>query len=202
MRENLAAGLLSLTNWDKKSPVVDPMCGSGTILIEAAMMALNIAPGSHRRDYGFMRLKGFDRKVWEKVVMDAADQEIEEIDFKFYGSDIDRRVLQDAKENARRAGVDHVIEFRSESIATYAPPVEKGLMVTNPPYGARLGEEDLLKDVYKDLGHTLKHRFKGWDAWILSGNKDLILDMKLKATRKHFVYNGPLECRFLKYSMF
>ena len=202
MKENLAAGLLSLTNWDRKSPIVDPMCGSGTILIEAAMAALNIAPGSHRRDYGFMRLKGFDKKVWEKVVMDAADRELEELDFKFYGADIDRRVLQDAKENARRAGVDHVIDFRFESIATYAPPVEKGMMVTNPPYGARLGEEDLLKDTYKDLGHTLKHRFKGWDAWILSGNKDLILDMKLKATRKHFVYNGPLECRFLKYSMF
>jgi putative N6-adenine-specific DNA methylase len=75
------------------------------------------------------------------------------------------------------------------------------MIITNPPYGARLGEEENLRDVYRDLGYTLKHRFKGWDAWVLSGNKDLILDMHLKATRKHFVYNGPLECRFLKYSM-
>lgn len=202
MKENLAAGLLTLAEWDRKTPVIDPMCGSGTILIEAAMMALNIAPGSHRKHFGFMSLKGFDSAAWESAVEESAAQEIEDLDFKFYGADLDRKVLTMAKENARRAGVDHVIEFKAESVATYAPPVEKGLLVTNPPYGARLGEEDILRDTYKDLGFTLKHRFKGWDAWILSGNKELILDMHLKSTRKHFVYNGPLECRFLKYSMF
>lgn len=201
MKENLAAGLVRLAEWDQKTPIVDPMCGSGTILIEAAMMALNIAPGSHRRHFGFMNLKGFDEAVWEKAVDEVASQEIEDLDFNFYGFDIDRKVLQAAKDNARRAGVDHVIQFKSESIATVAPPVEKGIIITNPPYGARLGEEENLRDVYRDLGYTLKHRFKGWDAWILSGNKDLILDMHLKASRKHFVYNGPLECRFLKYSM-
>lgn len=202
MKENLAAGLLMLADWDQKSPLVDPMCGSGTLLIEGAMMALKMAPGAGRRQFGFMHLKNYDKALWEKVVDEAADQELQDLDFKFYGADIDRRVLTAAKENARRAGVDHVIEFKSESIATYIPPIQQGLLVTNPPYGARLGEEDILKDVYRDLGFTLKHRFKGWDAWILSGNKDLILDMRLKATRKHFVYNGPLECRFLKYSMF
>ncbi len=202
MKENLAAGLLTLAEWDRKTPVIDPMCGSGTILIEAAMMALNIAPGSHRKHFGFMSLKGFDQAAWESAVEESAAQEIDDLDFKFYGADLDRKVLTMAKENARRAGVDHVIEFKAESVATYAPPVEKGLLVTNPPYGARLGEEDILRDTYKDLGFTLKHRFKGWDAWILSGNKELILDMHLKSTRKHFVYNGPLECRFLKYSMF
>lgn len=201
MKENLAAGLLKLAEWDQKSPVVDPMCGSGTILIEAAMMALNMAPGSHRRHFGFMDLKGFDEAVWEKAVDEVASVEKQELDFNFYGYDLDRKVLQAAKDNARRAGVDHVIQFKAESIATVAPPVEKGLLITNPPYGARLGDEENLRDVYKDLGYTLKHRFKGWDAWILSGNKDLILDMHLKASRKHFVYNGPLECRFLKYSM-
>lgn len=202
MKENLAAGLISLAEWDKKSPIVDPMCGSGTILIEAAMMALNIAPGTLRRSFGFMNLKGFDQEVWEKVVDEVSSQELQDLEFKFYGADIDRQVLKAAKANARNAGVDHVIEFKSESIATFTPPVEKGLMITNPPYGARIGDEDNLRDVYRDLGHTLKHSFKGWDAWILSGNKELIGDMKLKATRKHFVYNGNLECRFLKYSMF
>lgn len=201
MKENLAAGLVTLAEWDQKSPIVDPMCGSGTILIEAAMMALKIAPGSNRRHFGFMDLKGFDEAAWDKVVEEAASQEIEEVDFKLYGFDIDRKVLQMAKDNARRAGVDHMIDFKHGNITTLHAPVEKGLMITNPPYGARLGDEDNLRDVYRDLGHTLKHNFKGWDAWILSGNKDLILDMKLKASRKHFVYNGPLECRFLKYSM-
>jgi 23S rRNA G2445 N2-methylase RlmL len=202
MKENLAAGLLMLADWDQKSPVIDPTCGSGTILIEAAMMALKIAPGSSRREFGFQRLLGFQADVWDKVIDEAASQELSELPFKFYGYDVDRPVLRMAKENAKRAGVDHVVEFAFESVATLSPPVEKGLLIANPPYGARLGEEALLRDVYKDIGFTLKHRFKGWDAWILSGNKDLILDMKLKATRKHFVYNGPIECRFLKYSMF
>lgn len=202
MKENLAAGLLHLAEWDKKSPVIDPMCGAGTILIEAAMMALNIPAGSNRRDFGFMHLNNFDEEAWQKVLDEASAQEKDTLDFEFFGFDIDKKVLGKAKDNAKRAGVDHVIKFRCDTIATVEPPVEKGLMITNPPYGARLGEEDMLRDIYSDLGYTLKHRFKGWDAWILSGNKDLILHMKLKTSRKHFVYNGPIECRFLKYSMF
>jgi putative N6-adenine-specific DNA methylase len=201
LKENLAAGLVSLTMWDKKSPIVDPMCGSGTILIEAAMMALNMAPGLHRRHFGFMDLLNFEEETWEKVVEEASSQELENLDFSFYGYDIDKRVLQAAKDNARSAGVDHVIQFKTESVTTLTAPVEKGMIITNPPFGARLGDEDNLRDVYKDFSHTLKNQFKGWDSWILSGNKDLIADLKLKATRKHFVYNGPLECRFLKYSM-
>ncbi len=201
LKENLAAGLVALTNWDKKSPIVDPMCGSGTILIEAAMMALNMAPGFHRRHFGFMDFLGFNEESWEEVMAEAASKELDDLDFKLYGFDIDRRVLQMAKENARSAGVDHVIEFKAESITTLQKPIENGLMITNPPYGARIGDEDNLRDVYRDLSHTLKNQFKGWDSWILSGNKDLIKDLHLKSTRKHFVYNGPLECRFLKYSM-
>lgn len=166
------------------------------------MMALKIAPGSTRKQFGFEKLIGFQPDAWEKIIEEASNQELSELPFKFYGYDVDRAVLRMANENAKRAGVDHVCEFKFESVATLAPPVEKGLLIANPPYGARLGEADNLRDVYRDIGFTLKHRFKGWDAWILSGNKDLILDMKLKATRKHFVYNGPIECRFLKYSMF
>jgi putative N6-adenine-specific DNA methylase len=202
MKENLAAGLIRLTGWKKDKPIVDPMCGSGTILIEAALMALNVAPGSLRRGFGFERLKGFEKDTYKKVLDDVSDAELSELPFKFYGFDTDRKVLQIAKENAKRAGVDHLIEFRNESVATLKPPVESGLLITNPPYGTRLGDEDNLKDLYRDLGYTLKHRFQGWEAWLLSGNKDLILDMKLKSSRKHFVYNGGLECRFLRYEMF
>lgn len=201
LKENLAAALLRLAEWDRQSPIVDFMAGSGTILTEAAMMAMNIAPGLQRREFGFMRLKKFDRAVWDRLVEEAIAQEKAELDFQFYGYDIDRRTLAKAKENAKRAGVDHVINFRAESVATVTPPVEKGLIMTNPPYGARIGDEDNLRDVYRDLGYTLKHRFKGWDAWLLSGNKDLIMDLKLKSTRRHFVYNGSIECRLLKYSM-
>lgn len=202
LKENLAAGLLSLSEWDKQTPLVDFMCGSGTFLIEAAMMAMNIAPGVNRKRFGFQNWLNYEEGAWEKVIQEAMDAEKEELPFKFYGFDIDKRVLMNAKDNAKRAGVDEVIEFKKESVATVEPPVEKGLIIVNPPYGARIGDEDNLRDVYRDLGFTLKHRFKGWDAWILSGNKELITDLKLKSTRKHFVYNGNIECRFLKYSMF
>lgn len=202
LKENLAAGLLALSEWDQQTPIVDPMCGSGTILIEAALMASKMAAGSSRKRFGFETLKGFDKEKWNSILEEAADEEIEDLPFKFYGYDIDGDSLRKAKANARRAGVDHLIEFKYEPIATLTAPVEKGLIITNPPYGARIGDEDNLRDVYRDLSHTLKHNFKGWNAWILSGNKDLITDLKLKSTRKHFVFNGPLECRFLKYEMF
>lgn len=202
LKENLAAGLLLLTEWDRKSPLVDFMCGSGTFLIEGAMMALNLAPGMNRRGFGFQRWLNYDVGAWEILMQEAIDQEKEDLDFKFYGFDIDRNAIQATKLNARTAGVDHVLELKRESVATVVPPVEKGLAICNPPYGTRIGDEDNLKDVYRDLGFTLKHRFKGWDCWILSGNKDLIIDLKLKSTRKHFVFNGNIECRFLKYSMF
>ncbi|HWU43596.1 MAG TPA: THUMP domain-containing protein [Bdellovibrio sp.] len=202
LKENLAAGLIKLSEWDGQSPLVDFMCGSGTFLIEAAMMAMNVAPGIHRRKFGFQNWLTFEKETWEKLVQEAMDAEKEELPFSFYGFDIDNRVLKIAKDNAKRAGVDQVILFKKEAVATVEPPVEKGLIVVNPPYGARIGDEDNLRDVYRDLGFTLKHRFKGWDAWILSGNKELIADLKLKSTRKHFIFNGNIECRFLKYSMF
>lgn len=201
MKENLAAGLLRLSEWDRKTPLLDFMVGSGTFLIEGALMAMNIAPGIHRSQFGFMKLANFDQEVWDKVMQEAMDAELEDLPFKFYGWDIDRRAILKARENAKRAGVDHVMEFKTEPVATVEPPVEKGLIVINPPYGARIGDEDNLRDVYRDLGYTLKHRFKGWDCWLLSGSKDLITDLKLKSTRRHFVFNGSIECRFLKYSM-
>ncbi len=204
LKENLAAGLIGLSGWDKKTPIVDLFCGSGTLLIEAAMMALNMAPGSHRQSFGFMNLLEFDEAAWEKVLDDAHDKELDALDFKLYGFDHDKRVLEIAKQNAKNAGVLQFIEMKNSSIAIAAPPEEmtKGMIITNPPYGARIGDEDNLKDVYRDLGFTLKNRFQGWDAWILSGNKDLLTEMKLKATVKKMIFNGNIECRFLKYEMY
>lgn len=201
LKENLAAGLILLTEWDRQSSIIDLFAGSGTFLIEAAMMAMNIAPGMQRKHFGFMKLANFDRAVWDKLVTEALDAEKEELPFEFFGYDIDRRAISMAKDNARRAGVDQVIQFKAESVATVAPAAERGLIIANPPYGTRIGDEDNLRDVYRDLGYTLKHRFQGWDAWILSGNKDLIADLKLKASRKFMVFNGNIECRFLKYTM-
>ena len=202
LKENLAAGLLGLAEWDKKTAIVDLFCGSGTILIEAAMMALNVAPGLQRKSFGFMNLLDFDEDVWQKVVQEAIEGEKEELDFKFYGNDIDKKVLDIAKKNAKSAGVEQFIEFKTTPVAVALPPEEKCLVICNPPYGSRIGDEDNLKDVYRDLGFTLKHRFTGCEAWVLSGNKDIMQEMKLKSTRRHFVYNGNIECRFLKYEMY
>lgn len=202
LKENLAAGLIALTEWDKKSSIVDLFCGSGTILIEAAMMALNMAPGLQRKKFGFMNLLDFDEQVWEDTVQEAIEGEKEELDFKFYGYDIDKKVLDMAKRNAKNAGVLEHIILKNTSVSVALPPEEKCMVICNPPYGTRIGDEDNLKDVYRDLGFTLKHRFTGCEAWVLSGNKDLLSEMKLKSTRRHFVFNGNIECRFLKYEMY
>ncbi|MEK6627623.1 MAG: THUMP domain-containing protein [Bdellovibrionota bacterium] len=202
LKENLAAGLIGLTDWDKKSPIVDLFCGSGTILIEAAMMALNMAPGLQRKKFGFMNLLDFDKQSWDEVVQEAIENEKEELDFKFYGHDIDKKMVDIAKRNAKNAGVLEHIEFKCTPVSVVLPPEEKSMVICNPPYGSRIGDEDNLKDVYRDLGYTLKHRFNGSEAWVLAGNKDLLQEMKLKSTRKHFVFNGNIECRFLKYEMY
>ncbi|MFN3697094.1 MAG: class I SAM-dependent RNA methyltransferase [Pseudobdellovibrio sp.] len=204
LKENLGAGLIALAGWDKKSPLLDLFCGSGTILIEAAMMAANMAPGIHREGFGFMNLLDFNQEAWLKVLDEAESQELESIEALLFGYDHDKRVLQMAKDNARNAGVAKFIEFKNTPISVAAPPPEvpAGMILTNPPYGARIGDEDNLKDVYRDLGFTLKTRFDGWDAWILSGNKELLSEMKLKSTQKVFLMNGNIECRLLKYEMY
>ena len=204
LKENLAAGLIGLTGWDRKSPLLDVFCGSGTILIEAAMMAANMAPGIHRERFGFMNLLDYDESVWLKVVDEAESQELETLDFKLFGYDHDKRVIEIAKGNARNAGVLKFIDFKATPISIAAPPIEDttGTIIANPPYGARIGDEDNLKDVYRDLGFTLKTRFDGWDAWILSGNKELLAEMKLKSTQKFYLMNGNIECRLLKYEMY
>ncbi len=229
LKEHVAAGLLRLAEWDGETPIVDPMCGSGTILIEAALQARNIAPGTLRRHFGFMGWKGFDSEAFKKEL--EASMEMEEegqarVDAAlarvypnpigdeakiskeekhrplFFGYDVDSKVIKMAQANAREAGVDDLISFRRHAMETLEAPVEKGIIITNPPYGARLGEEETLKDVYRDFSFTLKTRFKGWSAHVLSGNPALSSAMKLKATRKSLVYNGTIECRLLKYDMF
>lgn len=203
LKENLAAGLVMLTEWDRKSPIVDPMCGSGTLLIEAAMMYMNMAPGTLRKRFGFQNWKNYNKPVWENLVNEAMAKELDHPEEKlFFGYDIDNQMIKKARINAQNAGVEQLISFKKETLSLVKPEVAKGMIITNPPYGARIGEEDWLKDVYRDLGFCFKHSFKGWDCWVLSGNKELILEMKLKATRRIMIFNGPIECRFLKYSMF
>ncbi len=202
LKEHVAAGILRMAGYKGDRPVVDPMCGSGTILIEAALIALNIAPGLLRKSFGFQRLNGFKRDEWEKVVSEAVAEEKSELPFKLYGFDVDKQSLKVAQQNARAADVEEFVEFERRPMETLTAPVESGLLVVDPPYGERLGEKDLLLDAYRDLAHTFKTSFKGWDCYVLSGAPELSAAMKLKAERKFPVYNGPIECRLLRYKMF
>jgi putative N6-adenine-specific DNA methylase len=202
VKEHLAAGILRLTEWDRKSPIVDPMCGSGTFLIEAALMALNIAPGSLRKRFGFQALNGFQKEEYAKEIDKCMEDEKTELDFKLYGFDIDRKALETAQACAQAAGVEDYIEFTRSRMETLKAPIEHGMMVVDPPYGVRMGTEDELVDTYKDLAHVMKTSFKGWNCFVLSGNPELSAAMKLKAERKYPLYNGPIECRLLKYKMF
>ncbi|MCC7403073.1 MAG: RNA methyltransferase [Bdellovibrionales bacterium] len=201
MREHLAAGLLRMTGWDGTTPLMDPMCGSGTFLIEAALIGLNIAPGTLRKKFAFQGFKGFQKEAWEKVLEDVMEKEYPSMPTKLYGLDINSTALAAAKANADRAGVDDYIEFKRGPVVTLEPPpVDRpGIVIVNPPYGERLGITEELKDVYRDLAHSLKVGFKGWKLFLLSGNQELTGALKLKAERRHRVYNGNLDCRFLEY---
>lgn len=202
LKEHLAAGLLMMAGYTGDKPVVDPMCGSGTLLIEAALIALKRAPGVARKSFAFQKLTSFKKDEWQKEVDAAMSEELDELPFKFYGYDTDRKALQVAEKNAREAEVDQFIEFARAPMETLKAPVENGLMITDPPYGERQGEVNELLEVYKNLAHTMKVGFKGWECFVLSGSPELSAAMKLKAERKFPVMHGPIECRLLKYRMF
>lgn len=202
LKEHVAAGILKLTGWNGDVPIVDPMCGSGTILIEAALMALKLAPGSMRKNFAFQKLKSFNKEAWQKEAEAAVAEEKDGLPFKLYGYDVDRKALAIAAQNAEAAGVAEYIEFARHPMETLKAPVENGIMIVDPPYGERMGEVNELIETYRNLAHTMKTGFKGWNCYVLSGNPELSAAMKLKAERKFPVHNGPIECRLLKYKMF
>lgn len=199
LRENVAAGLLRIAGWAPPRPLVDPFCGSGTILIEAALTAAGPAVSKRRRAFAFEKLTGFQADAWADLSKPPARRAPPAKPFLF-GYDIDESVLAKARENARAAGVENWILFQRRDVrALKAPPVENGLIVTNPPYGERIGGE--VERLMGDFASVLKHEFKGWDSWVLSGNRDASAAMRLKAKRKVPVWNGPIECRFLNYPL-
>lgn len=200
LREHLAAGLLGLSGWNKEICVLDPMCGSGTFVIEAALQALNKFPMLDRKKFGFHKLSIFNSEVYKRVAEEFLNLEKTETTLRFYGYDVNRQAISAAKTNAEAAGVAEFCEFKRFSVQELVPPVEKGLLIINPPYGERLISHDI-EDSYRDLGFALKNHFKGWTCWVISGNKDLVGLMGLKSTARIPVWNGPIECRFLKYEI-
>jgi 23S rRNA (guanine2445-N2)-methyltransferase / 23S rRNA (guanine2069-N7)-methyltransferase len=204
IKEHIAASLLKMTGWDAKTPLMDPMCGSGTFLIEGALMALNISPGTLRSQFSFQRWHNFDKAAWETEVAAAMEPEIEDPGFKFYGFDLDREAVHNTQKNVKAAGLEDLIQISKEGVSLFEPPAEKGLIIVNPPYGERLegDDEELLKDVYRDLGFALKSRFKGWTAWVLTPKLELANILGMKPAAKFEVWNGPIPCMFFRYDIF
>ena len=202
LKENLAAALVELSGWDGSVPFLDPMCGTGTIAIEAALKALRVAPGLLRAGFGFQRWPGFDRGLWDRLVEEARQGMLTALPAPIFGSDLSHSAVAMAHENARRAGVADLISLGRGAIGELAPPPGPGILIFNPPYGKRLGEEEELKPLYKEIGDTMKQRCKGYTAYLFTGNLELAKSVGLKASRRIVLYNGPIECRLLKYEMY
>lgn len=197
LRENLAAGMLKLTNWEPGMPLLDPMCGSGTFLLEAAMMALNIAPGS-KRSFGFEKLKNFDESAWQAMKQRALKRAKPPTFQKIYGSDIDLRAVRVSRKNLEEAGLLNAVQLAHADFAEVVAPAEQGTLVANPPYGVRIGEDEALAALYPKMGETLKRKFAGWTAYFLTSDLRLPKLMRLSPSKRTPLYNGPLECRLFE----
>lgn len=198
LKENLAAGILRLAGWQPGMALLDPMCGSGTFLLEAAGMALNDAPGLSRDEdaFGFARLRNYDPALWRGLRRDAAEwRQTAAVPLPIFGSDIADDAVARARQNLAHAGFDDLVTVQRADLLALSAPAPKGILVANPPYGERLGEMDELAAFYPRLGDALKKNFAGWDCWLLSADTRLPKLIGLKPKRKTPLYNGPLECR-------
>ncbi|MGQ0443324.1 MAG: THUMP domain-containing class I SAM-dependent RNA methyltransferase [Methylophilaceae bacterium] len=200
LRENLAAGILQLSGWQVGQPLLDPMCGSGTFLLEAAMMALHIAPGLNR-GFGFEKLKNFESDTWKKIRNDAL-KKVKPVNFqKIYGGDSDLRAVRVAKQNLSEAGLLEAVQLTQVNILDAIPPAEKGVLVANPPYGVRIGEDEDLAELYPKLGEALKRKFAGWDTYFLTNDLRMPKLMRLTPSKRTPLFNGALECRLFEIKM-
>jgi putative N6-adenine-specific DNA methylase len=200
LRENLAAGILKLAGWVPHTPLFDPMCGSGTFLVEAAMMALDIAPGSNRA-FGFEKLENHDQERWRTLREKARARTKPVRELPLYGSDRSGTALGLARENLQAAGVLEAVTLKQMTMLDASPPATSGIMVMNPPYGERTGEDEELAAFYPRLGDILKQRFAGWTAYIFTADLRLPKLIRLAASRRIPLYNGALECRLFKYEL-
>ncbi|QNM96468.1 THUMP domain-containing class I SAM-dependent RNA methyltransferase [Chitinimonas koreensis] len=200
LRENLAAGILRLTGWQPGEPLLDPMCGSGTFLIEAALIARGIAPGG-KRSFAFERYPQFDADAWARVKEAALAKERPVESISIYGSDDNAAMLSICRTNLAAAGVADCVELSRADALERSAPAEQGVLVCNPPYGIRLEEQESLAVLYPLLGHALKQRFAGWRAYYFTGDLRLAKLIRLAASKRTVLFNGGLECRLFEYRM-
>ena len=199
LNEVLAAGMILMTGWRGECDLIDPMCGSGTIPIEAALIAKNIAPGVFRKGFAFEKWVDFDADMFDEVYND--DSQEREFEHKIYGYDNNPKANEIATHNIKAAGVSKDIVLKLQPFQQFEQPKEKSIIITNPPYGERISTNDLL-GLYQMIGERLKHAFVGNEAWVLSYREECFDQIGLKASRKVPLFNGPLECEFRKYEIF
>jgi len=199
INEVLAAGIILMTGWQGETDFIDPMCGSGTFLIEAALIARNMAPGLFRKEYAFEKWPDFDADLFDEIYND--DSQEREFNHRIYGYDVDFKAVNTARLNVKAAGLSDCISVEQQDFKDFVQPKEKAIIVTNPPYGERISTPNLL-ETYKMIGERLKHQFMGNDAWILSYREECFEQIGLKPSIKIPLYNGSLECELRKYQMF
>jgi putative N6-adenine-specific DNA methylase len=199
LKENLAAGIIALTGWDGEEALLDPMCGSGTLVIEAALMALAIPPG-HARGFGFERLRRHDARLWKEVREDAlAGRRKRKL--AIFGRDRYGEELKKASRNVEAAGLKDSVELKQADVLETGAPAPNGVLVANPPYGVRIGERESLAQFYPKLGDAFKRLYPGWRCFLFSGDPQLPKLVRLHPSRRTPLYNGPLECRLYEYRM-
>ena len=201
LNEVLAAGMVLLSGWDRMSNFVDPMCGSGTILIEAALIAANIPPGVYRKNYGFQRWNDYDPALWEKVYNGAMER-ISGNRPVILGGELSKNVARKAETNIAIAELKEEIEVRNTAFEDLEAPAGRGVIIINPPYGERMDEDVDINAVYKMIGDTLKKNWAGYDAWVLTPNLEAAKFIKLTPKPKIRLFNGALDCRFMRYELY
>ncbi len=200
LRENLAAGILMLSGWLPGTPLLDPMCGSGTFLIEAAQMTLNIAPGIGRH-FAFEKLHTFNDEKWQAMRNEAIAAQKPVVSLPIYGSDLYGDELKAARLNLENAGLLNAVSLKQANILEITAPADHGVLVANLPYGERMGELDEMRVLYPQLGDALKQKFKGWNAYLLTADLAMPKSIRLSVSRKTPLFNGALECRLFEYKM-
>jgi len=200
LRENLAAGILHLSGWSPSIPLLDPMCGSGTLLVEAALIALDIAPGTQRH-FAFEKLKNFNAHDWKDIREQSIRRWKPRVSLPIYGSDLHGSAIEVARANLASCALDGTVHLKQANILEISAPAPQGIMVTNPPYGERMGEGKMLEEFYPRLGNVLKKKFAGWNCYILTSDMQLPKLIGLSASKRTPLYNGALECRLFEYKI-
>jgi putative N6-adenine-specific DNA methylase len=200
LNESLAAGMIMLSGWEPHRTFIDPMCGAGTLCIEAALIACNIPPGYFRDSFGFQKWNDYDAELFNTIT-ESALKKVNNKTFTILGSDISETVVRKAKQNVINAKMEDVVKITTVAFEDLTPPEGNGVVIFNPPYGERLNQDDV-NVLYKSIGDTLKKKYAGYTAWLISSNREAVNKIGLHGTRKISLFNGALECKFLKYEMY